>query len=115
MTDYTTWLGPAADDMTTEQRARFDQAATAYAALPYVADRTIGDPDYATEDDAALTAIVQAILDEDTLTAVAARARAATEALDGWIRASAALGASERDIETGSGLARMTVRKRLGR
>lgn len=115
-TGLTDWLGPAADDLTDEQRADFDAAARAYYAQPHHADR---DPEDTAanqaEDDAALAAILQSILGEDTLASAARRKRQADLELDGWIRATAALGATERTLEEQSGLARMTVRKRLGR
>lgn len=114
MSDYTDWLGAA--DLTDEQRERFDRAADTYYALPFHADR---DPEDATadsaEDDAALTAILQSVLGEDSLMSAARRARQAQLELDGWIRASHALGMSERDIQQDASLARMTVRKRLGK
>lgn len=114
MSDYTGWLDPAT--LTDEQRERFDTAADAYYALPLHADR---DPEDvvadSAEDDAALTAILQSILGEDSLMGAARRARQAQTELDGWIRAAHVLGMSERDIEQDAGLARMTIRKRLGR
>ena len=68
-----------------------DRAADAYYALPLHRQR---DPDDAiadsAEDDAALTAILQHILDEDSLMGAARRARQAQLELDGWIRAMAA-------------------------
>lgn len=116
MDDLTAWLGPAADDLTAEQRDAFDHAARAYYAQPHHANR---DPEDAAanqaEDDAALAAILQTILGEDSLASAARRKRQADLELDGWIRATAALGATERTLEEQSGLARMTVRKRLGR
>lgn len=115
-TGLTAWLGPAADDLTDEQRATFDHAARTYYAQPHHADR---DPEDTAanqaEDDAALTAILQSILGEDTLRAAVARAAQAELERDAWIRATAALGASERELVEQTGWARMTVRKRLGR
>lgn len=116
MSDYTDWLGPAADDLTDDQRETFDRAADAYYRLPFHEQR---DPEditaNAAEDDHVLTAILQAILREGSLETAAREARMAQAALDGWVRASAAMGMSERDIEQRSQLARMTVRKRLGK
>lgn len=105
-----------AGDLTTEQREAFEAAADAYYALPYVHSRDPED-DIANvaEDDHALTAILQSILGEDTLTMAGIRAHEAQNQLDGWVRASAALGVPERTIEEQSGLSRMTIRKRLGK
>ncbi|KAA9394777.1 hypothetical protein FCK90_04365 [Kocuria coralli] len=112
--DYTDWLGSA--QLTTEQAEAFTAAADAYYALPFHTDR---DPEDAAadqaEDDAALTAILQTVLEEDTLTATASRARQAQLELTAWVRAAAALGAPERDIADQARMARATVRKRLGR
>ena len=114
--DHADWLGPAADDLTTEQREAFDRAADAYYRLPFHEDR---DPEditaNAAEDDHALTAILQTILREGSLETAAREARMAQAALVGWVRAAAAMGATERDIEQRSQMARMTVRKRLGK
>lgn len=116
MSDYTDWLGVGAADLTADQRDTFDSAADAYFALPFHADR---DPEDLTantaEDDAALSAILQTVLHEDSLMGAARRARQAQLELDGWIRATAALGTSEVEIAADAGLARMTVRKRLGK
>lgn len=116
MADYSDWLAHAADDLTPEQRETFDATADAYYALPLHAQR---DPDDAAadsaEDDAALTAILQRILHEESLMGAARRARLAQLELDGWIRAEAARGVPERVLEEQSGLSRMTVRKRLGK
>lgn len=113
---YSTWLGEAAEQMNTAQRERFDAAADAYYALPLHERR---DPQHAeahrAEDDAALTAILRSVLWEDSIEGAAARVRQAQIELDGWVRASAALGVSEARIAERSGLHRTTVRGRLGK
>lgn len=113
---YTDWLGPAADDLTTEQREAFESRADAYYALPLHAER---DPDDAiadsAEDDAALSAILQHILHEDSLMGAARRARQAEAELTGWVRAMAAAGTPERTLAEESGISRMTIRKLLGK
>lgn len=114
--DFTDWLGPAADVLTDEQRAAFDAAARAYYRQPHHADRDPEDTAANTdEDDAALTAILQSVLGENDLASVGRDARYAQTILDGWIRATAALGARETEIAMKSGLSRPTVRARLGK
>lgn len=116
MTDYTAWLGPAADELTADQLDAFTTAADDYYALPLHGAR---DPEddaaNAAEDDYALTAILQAILREGTLRQAAAQVREAEAARDGWIRASAAMGIPEGTIADRAGVTRVTVRKRLGK
>jgi hypothetical protein len=116
MPDYSDWLAHATDDLTTEQLDAFTAAADAYYAQPHHEQR---DPEDAiadsAEDDAALTAILQHVLGESSLETTAREARAAQEALTGWVRAAAALGTSESKIAERSWLARDTVRKRLGK
>ncbi|MDO5662859.1 MAG: hypothetical protein Q4G40_09200 [Brachybacterium sp.] len=112
--DYTDWLGPA--DLTDDQRDCFTAAADAYYDLPMHAGRDPEDVIADTaEDDAALTAILQAILREDSLMGAARRARQATADLDGWVRDMSAMGWSEHEIARDSGLSRITVRSRLGK
>lgn len=113
---YTDWLGPAADDLTTEQRATFESRADAYYNLPLHADRDPEDQSaHAAEDDAALSAILQHILGEGSLMGAAREARQAQAALTGWVQGMAASGMSESQIAEQSGLARDTVRLRLGK
>jgi hypothetical protein len=57
--DLTAWLGPAAEDLTDEQRDRFDAEAQR------IAER-YPDPDEQPERDAALSAVVQYLLGETT-------------------------------------------------
>lgn len=115
-TDLTAWLGPAADDLTDEQRAAFDDAARAYFALPLHTERDPAD-DLANsaEDDDALSAILQDILGEGSLMEATRVLWAAQHAHTGWIRAMAARGMSEVQIAEQSGITRVTVRKRLGK
>src|SRR5690606_37861992 len=102
---YATWLGEAAGQMNSAQRERFDAAADAYYALPLHQQRDPQDSDaHRTEDDAALTAILRSVLWEDSIEGAAARVRQAQIELDGWVRASAALGVSEARIAERSGL-----------
>lgn len=114
MSDYTDWLGDA--DLTPEQLEAFETRADAYYALPLHADR---DPDDAVadsaEDDAALSAILQHVLHEDSLMGAARRARQAEAELTGWVRAMAATGLAERALAEQSGISRMTIRKWLGK
>lgn len=119
MTDiatYRDWLGDAYDDLNEGVIESFTDAANAYYAQEHIAQR---DPEEvhanSAEDDHALSAILQSLLHEDSLPAVAHRAREAEEVLQGWIRAQAALGTPETIIARQSGLARDTVRKRLGK
>lgn len=116
MSDHTTWLGPAADDLTAEQRETFDRAADAYYRLPFHEQRDPEDVSAnAAEDDYALSAILQTILREGSLETAAREARMAQDALDGWVRGTAAMGVPETEIAERSWLARMTVRKRIGK
>lgn len=119
MTDTTTyrdWLGDTYSDLNEGTLEAFTDAANAYYAQDHIARR---DPDdvhaNATEDDYALSAILQSLLREDTLPAVSHRAHKANEELTGWIRGQAALGVPETTIAQQAGLARDTVRKRLGK
>lgn len=119
MTDiatYRDWLGDAHNDLNEGVIKAFTDAANAYYAQEHIAQR---DPEDAiansAEDDHALSAILQALLHEDNLPAVAHRTREAEKVLQGWIRAQAALGTPETTIAQQSGLARDTVRKRLGK
>lgn len=116
MTDLRARLGLAGRDLTAEQVEAFDRAVDAYYALPLHAKR---DPDGAmvgvSEDDYALSAILQSILGGGSLEAAGRAVREADAALDGWVRAAAALGVSEVQISEEAGLSRPTVRKRLGK
>jgi len=116
MSDYTDWLGPAAESLTPGQLEAFTDAADAYYDLPFHAQR---DPDDAiadsAEDDYALTAILQDILMESSLMTAAREVREAQDALTGWVRGMAARGVPEARIAEQSQLARDTVRKRIGK
>src|SRR5699024_7647174 len=113
MGDYSDWLAHAADDLTPEQREEFDSTADAYYALPFHAQR---DPEDAiadsAEDDAALTAILQRILGEDSLMSAAGRAWPAELDLQGCMRAESSAGTRARLIEELAGFARVTIRPR---
>lgn len=117
MSDYTEWLGPAADDLTPGQLEAFTDAADAYYALPFHAqrDRDGAIANSAEEDDYALTAILQDILMESSLMTAAHEAREAQDALTGWVRGMVARGVPEARIAEQSQLARDTVRKRIGK
>ena len=70
-TDWTAWLGPAADELTGEQRDRLDDEAAE------IIERIGDDPDDQDDRDAALSAVVQYLLGETTIDQ-AGRERAAT-------------------------------------
>lgn len=110
------WLGPARNEMTIVQLEEFMVAVNAYYDLP-LHERRDPEERFAdqAEDDAAMSAILQSILKEDSLAAAAHRAREAQDALDGWIRASAALGVPESTIASVTGLHRKTIRTRIGK
>lgn len=112
--DYTAWLGDA--DLTPEQTDAFTTAADAYYHLPLHAHR---DPEDASahveDDDAALAAILQSILGEDTAQAAGERSRRARTELVGWVRAEAARGTSETAIAEQAGVTRPTVRAWIGK
>lgn len=119
MTDTTTyrdWLGDAYSGLNEGTLVAFTDAADAYYQQKHHDQRDPAHPsDYASEDDAALSAILQSLEREDSLARVAQRAREVDEALTGWVRAEAALGTPETVIAEGAGLARDTVRRRLGK
>ena len=114
-TNWTAWLGPAADEMTDEQRDRFEgEAAVIEARWP--------GEDLSDERDTALSAVVQYLVGETTANAagqelartrsdaasalIAAQTVARLAVLDGMPEAAAARATS---------LDRMTVRKALGK
>ena len=105
-------LGDAYDTTTPEQRAQIDQAATR------IAERW-PDPDLADTRQAALTGAMMLVLGDDTLEAVAGRVRAARYAYeDALAEMTGALLVSpgtEVELVQRTGLARMTVRKALGK
>ncbi|MGY5765006.1 hypothetical protein ACXET9_07395 [Brachybacterium sp. DNPG3] len=115
-TELDAWLGPVLDDFLPGEYDSFTEAANAYLQQPFRAER---DPEdqaaNQAEDDAALSAILQHILDEDTLANVVSRYRQAEAELTGWIRGMAARGMSEVQIAEETGLARVTVRRRIGK
>lgn len=110
--DIEAWLGHAAADATDEQVDAFTEAADTIAAR-------WPDPDDRDSRERAMSAAAQVILGDDTLEAIADAWREArrTErermaALTGALIASPG---SERVLVEQSGVARMTVRKALGR
>lgn len=113
---YAAWLGPAAEDLTPDQLERFTRAADMYYALPLHEGRDPQDRDQCqAEDDAALSAILQSILGEGTLTEAGERDRAARAALIGWVRAAHAMGEPILSIAQRAGITRPTVRAWIGR
>lgn len=109
---WAAWLGPAADTATDEQIAELDTASAAI-------DARWPDPDDGDDRALALSAAAQVILGDDTLEGIAAVWRDARRverdrmsALTGALIASPG---SERLLVERSGVARMTVRKALGR
>lgn len=118
--DLTAWLGDAADEMTPEQRATFDQLAQRYD-LEVVARRpghgtdAYHAADYADEDSAALVAAYEHAVGTFDLTA---RGKALREARDsaqqGGLIAILA-GTSEAAAARESGISRPTLRKALGK
>lgn len=116
MSDYTDWLGPAADDMTDDQRERFD------AAVDEAMERIGDDPDDQDERDAAMSVICQYVLGEVTLDEVGERRthtqRAEREAsIQAQALAVLAVGdgVPEAEVARRVRLDRMTVRKALGK
>lgn len=113
--DWTAWLGPAADAMTPEQRARFEAEAADVVARHH-------DPDLPEDRDAALSALVQYLLGETTLDDAGAQrvrtradARAASIAAQQIARLAVQDGTPEAEAARRAGLDRMTVRKALGK
>ncbi|WP_300680733.1 hypothetical protein [Nocardioides sp.] len=116
MTDWTAWLGPAADEMTDHQRERFEREAAE------AIDRIGDDPDLQEERDAALSAIVQYLLGETTIdeagearTRTQREARYASLAAQQIARLAVQDGMSEEEAGWRAHLTRMTVRKALGK
>lgn len=109
---WTPWLGPAADTITDEQ---VGQIAAASAAI----DVRWPDPDDADSREIALSAAAQVILGDDTLEKISADWHAAKrverEAMDALTGALIATPGSELTLAGRAGVARMTVRKALGR
>lgn len=109
MTDWTDWLGDT--DLTSEQRARFDRHA----------DDLAGRYDDPEESDAALSALLQLILGEtgeadliEAWSAARRQVRTTKAAMDAALTL-ASESESELAIAARLGLARMTVRKALGK
>jgi len=109
MTDWTDWLGPLADELTTEQREIFDR----------LADRVEG---HDAEDGAAvLSGMAQIIAGDGTVTGLGREWREAKQAeraamrrLHGGMIAADAMGVPQTRIAPDAGVARDTVRRALG-
>lgn len=118
MTDYTAWLGPAADDMTPDQRAAFNRAADRINA-------NYADPDDSAEASAAMSAACQVILGDAALADLGRKladarriAHEAMSALTGGIIGTVEASPytlSEVELAGQAQVARMTVRKALGK
>lgn len=115
-TDWTPWLGPAADELSDEQRERFEIEATE--AIARIGD----DPDLQEERDAALSAIVQYLLGETDIDAAGEHraetqraARLASIAAQQVARLAVLDGMSEVEAARRAQLDRMTVRRALGK
>lgn len=114
-TDWTAWLGPAAEEMDDERRERFErEAAEIFTRIP--------DDDLADERDAALSALVQYMLGETTLDDVGRQrvstqraARTALIASQQVARLAVLDGVPEAEAARRAGIDRMTVRKMLGK
>lgn len=107
------WLRPANHELTDEQFDAFVAAVKQYYELPFRKGQDAQD--FLDEDEEALNAILQTLLNEDTLEAVASRSQRAEAQLNAWIRAAAAFDMSEAEIARKTSLHRSTVRARLGK
>ncbi|HTW17061.1 MAG TPA: hypothetical protein VMF51_18165 [Nocardioides sp.] len=115
-TDWTAWLGPAAEAMTDEQRERFE--AEAEAAIARIGD----DPDLQPERDTALAALTQYLLGETDIDEAGRKrqrtreaARHASIAAQQVALLAVRDGMAEAEAGRRAGLDRMTVRKLLGK
>lgn len=120
MTDYTAWLGPAAEEMTPEQRSRFDEEATLLD-VTYLVDEDGDQADW----DAAASATVEWILGPACASAVdmvgrqllhlrLAERRAYVTAVQ-TARLAALDGMAEAEAARLAQIDRMTLRKALGK
>ena len=107
------WLRPANHELTDEQFDAFVATVKQYYELPFREGQDAQD--FLDEDQEALNAILQTLLNEDTLEAVASRSQRAEAQLNAWIRAAAAFDMSEAEIARKTSLHRSTVRARLGK
>lgn len=115
MEDLTPWLGPAADEMTADQIARFHAEAERI-------DARYPDPDEQDERDAALSAVVQYLLGE-TRPTDAGRALTAARMAEAHAMAASqqiavmavADGMSEVKAAEACGIDRNTLRRALGK
>lgn len=114
-TDWTAWLGPAADEMTDDQRARFEREADEILA-------GIPEGDLFDEREAALSAVVQYVLGDMTIddagrqrVSTQRAARLALVAAQQHARLAVLDGMPETEAARRAGIDRMTVRKALGK
>lgn len=111
-TDLQNWLGDFADQVTNEQ---LDALVTAANTI----DLRWPDPDDADSRERALSAAAQVILGDDTLESISREYQAARrierERMAALTGALIATPGSERDLVERAGVARMTVRKALGK
>ncbi|HLS44303.1 MAG TPA: hypothetical protein VK045_02605 [Ornithinicoccus sp.] len=110
--DLQNWLGDFASDVTDEQLDRLVDAANTI-------DERWPDPDDRMLREAALSAACQVILGDDTLEGIAEEWRKARrierERMASLTGALIATPGSERELAERSGVARMTVRKAIGK
>lgn len=114
--EWTAWLGPAAEELTDEQRDRFEVEAAA------ATERIGDDPDLAAEREAAWSAIVQYLLGETTLDEAGDQRRQTRAAERHALLAAQAVarlayqdGIAEAEVARRVGLDRMVVRRVLGK
>lgn len=100
------WLGPALDDMSTEQVDAMLAAVHAWEALP------AHDPD---DSDAVLSGILQHILGELDLAGLGQEYRRARLAVEAFTLGAVLAGKPEAEAARESTLDRMTVRRMLGK
>ncbi|NED65880.1 hypothetical protein G3I15_33640 [Streptomyces sp. SID10244] len=113
--DWDTWLGPAADQLTDEQRERFeDEAETIMTRYPDLDDQS--------EIDAALSAVVQYLLGETTIDQAGEARRATRDAerlalvtAQQIARLATQDGMAEAEAARRAGIDRMVVRRLLGK
>lgn len=114
--DMDVWLGPAAAELTPEQRDRFDREVDA------IHERIGDDPDDQDDRDAALSATVQYLLGDLTIddagharTRTRDAARAALLAAQQTARMAVQDGMTESDAARRASIDRMVVRKVMGK
>jgi len=119
--DYTAWLGPAAEQLTDDQRCAFDRVAGELNAR-YPERDAAGEPTDDTRGGEGMTGACMVLLGDATLAELAgdwSRARVverdAMARLTGAIMATVEQGATEADIVRATGITRRTIRKAMGR